>query len=286
MLTITSASGSATYWATVAQVVPVFALALVLELRRSASHWTVAQRWPRRIESAAHLVNAFLLFMAFGSALTALRERPEVLNARIVSVFLLSSLFLLVVNPVYLAVVRANVDLPLTLKKLLARPFLMRSIRQSLTTARRRLQEMEPEIVETERMVGLFVAHARADAAEVGLLQNNTRVWLDGFLNGTDQSEERVDYLQLHALRSLVAQYDAHPSVQLATRLRRVIHWIAHRQLARSRLIRAGYDSRVTDIEEAERFIKGHDLSPDELRLVTKSIERAGEEFLLIWEPR
>jgi len=285
MLTITSASGSATYWATVAQVVPVFALALVLELRRSASHWTVAQRWPRRIESAAHLVNAFLLFMAFGSALTALRERPEVLNAWIVSVFLLSSLSLLVLNPVYFAVLRANTDLIIA-PYLLWRRFTMRSMKQSVSTARREFREIEPGLIETERIVGLFVAHARADAAEVGLLQNNTRAWLDGFLNGTDRSDERSVELELRSLRSLVEKYDAHPTVELAIRLRRIIDWIAHRDLARFRLRRAKYDSLGARIEEAEAFLKKRDLSPDELELVTNSIQRAGEEFIIMWETR
>lgn len=101
----------AQYWAVIAQVVPVLALALVLEVRRVASKWTYEQRWRRVTQSITFLLIGMLLATAEIQSLIALLSgRPSPTIAAAAGIMVMVAMAALVINPLTDLFTSANVD--------------------------------------------------------------------------------------------------------------------------------------------------------------------------------
>ncbi len=276
---------SSTYWAAVAQIVPVLSLALVLEMRRSATRWTPQARAQRRVESAAHLVNGLLLVTTFIAATDPLRGRSPYLSGRTVSTFLVVSLFLLVINPLYYATVRSNVDLIVQADRRVRRLF-MRRRRQAIASYRAKLAELRSELVAMEDAVRTSITQARTAAAEVGLLGMTAAEWRVSIIKDEPAPQGRYDALHIGNFARLVDEYDRHPTAELASRLRRFRVWMAHENLAIFRRI----ETEIGDLEASaalvEARLKTGRLDSVEIMFVEENIKHAGEDFIAMWSSR
>ena len=72
MSSVEVARDSSPYWTTVAATVPVFALALVLEVRRNASRWSVKEALPRLVGAGGAILYAGILAVLFVRSLNGL----------------------------------------------------------------------------------------------------------------------------------------------------------------------------------------------------------------------
>jgi ribosomal protein L7/L12 len=100
------------FWAPVSQIVPVFALALVIEARRLSKTWVAERKFERRVVPPALAATAFILYLIESEALTRMlsgehdRER-----ASWVLLGLLIAATGIGVSPIYNLAVIANADL-------------------------------------------------------------------------------------------------------------------------------------------------------------------------------
>jgi hypothetical protein len=108
------------YWGTVAQIVPVFALTLVLEARRMAGTWAQRDRVDRVLTSTQLILVGALLFFTEILALSSLAQHTSspglVGNAELI---LIITMALLVMNPLGYLLVIGNVELWLIALRLL-----------------------------------------------------------------------------------------------------------------------------------------------------------------------
>jgi hypothetical protein len=214
----------AAYWTVVAQVVPVLALALVLEMRRSAGHWNAKYAWQRRAESTAYIIVGLALYSSFGAALGAIRGHRPMVNAAAVSILLQLSFSLLALNPLYYAAISGNQDL---VGRLFAGRLrrVRRRLRKRVELSVVRVEATSRELEETQAFVDELVARAQVEASRIGLLGSTALEWRDDYLGRSPHPEEFARDLELGSLDSLVAAYDEEPSIHLAARLRRIKQW-------------------------------------------------------------
>jgi hypothetical protein len=100
------------FWAPVSQIVPVFALALVIEARRLALGWNAENKLERRIIPLAFIIAALALYFIESEALNRmLSGQHDDLRARWVIFGLLLAATGIGVQPIYNLVVIANIDL-------------------------------------------------------------------------------------------------------------------------------------------------------------------------------
>jgi len=99
------------FWSTVAQVSPVLAFALMLEIRRTAKTWTVGQRWARLIQSFFYVAVMFALVNSFAIALDQLiSHSASPATLRLVAFVLTVVATFLLFNPLVELTFRANLD--------------------------------------------------------------------------------------------------------------------------------------------------------------------------------
>lgn len=101
---------SASYWSAVAASVPVFALALVLEVRRGASRWAQADTAYRIFGALGAVLYAVVLYVLFSKALTALVVGEGTTDAWWVNGLLTFLLSAAVVNPLIDVALRGTSD--------------------------------------------------------------------------------------------------------------------------------------------------------------------------------
>jgi hypothetical protein len=134
------------YWGTVAQIVPVFALTLVLEARRMAGTWAQRDRVDRVLTSTQLILVGALLFFTEILALSSLAQHTSspglVGNAELI---LIITMALLVMNPLGYLLVIGNVELWLIALRLLPGSK-WRKLRRSLKALAKRHAERLPEL--------------------------------------------------------------------------------------------------------------------------------------------
>ena len=101
---------SAPYWSAVAASVPVFALALVLEVRRGASRWAQADTAYRIFGALGAVLYAVVLYVLFSKALTALVVGEGTSQAWWVNGLLMFLLSAAVLNPLIDVALRGTSD--------------------------------------------------------------------------------------------------------------------------------------------------------------------------------
>jgi hypothetical protein len=280
MLAMVQTLNDSSYWEAVAQIIPVLAIALVIEARRSVTHWTVEKKWQRRVESVTHSANAFLLLTTFIGTLTTLATQKERLSADLTTYLLVASLFFLVINPVYLVMVRANVDLILVSAHLVH--FLLGAkARNELARMSAELDEAEDKIAPIMPQSEVLISMAREEVKDLGLFATTATEWRNSYL-GEPPYTQFPRQVGIEKVNDLVEQYDKAPSADLASRLRKIKLWQltytrAHtqEQLHEIQLLRAEITSmRHSTLRTLERH---------ELLYLRKNIEKAGEDFLVLW---
>ncbi|MFB2583327.1 hypothetical protein [Herbiconiux liukaitaii] len=106
------------YWGTLTQIVPVFALALVLEARRLASTWTITKKKARRWSAAWFAAVAVFLFTILFWGLNTLasgRSEPWQVTASLVLILVAAAM--LAIQPVIGLAIGGNVDAVLHLTR-------------------------------------------------------------------------------------------------------------------------------------------------------------------------
>lgn len=185
---------TAAFWASTAQIVPVFALTLVLELRRTASQWNLAMKAQRRIESVVLLTTGGALYWLFNDSLAGMRGRPA-MEPRYAAALLGIVLFLLAVNPLWLGVVRGNADILVMAAKMLGPLFRVLNFR-----VRGELNSLEADI--SAEIEDLNASIPRID----GIIKN-LRV-IDGqILYPTDELSRHFQDLMEH-IEKIVGEND------------------------------------------------------------------------------
>ncbi|PVU82268.1 hypothetical protein DDP54_03800 [Cellulomonas sp. WB94] len=127
---------------------------------------------------------------------------------------------------------------------------------------------------------------ARRAAAEVGLLDMTATEWRTSVIADEPSTEGAYEELQISNLARLVDDYDRQPSIEIASRLRRIRVWMAHRNLASLRRIGAELNHLEAILNAAEAHIEAGRLDPSEIEFVEENIKRAGEDFIVMWPIR
>lgn len=272
------------YWTTVAQVVPVFGIALVLEVRSAARNWTSLGKVQRRIESTVHVTNAFVLIAIFPVALVALSgaNQPGNISRAVVAVGLGVSLVLLVWLPIWATAGRANIDLVFLVQRTVPWSALSRLRRQ----LRRSLAEAEAVANETIELISLArtgYEQARADLASKGRFISTASEWMSGFAGEDDLDPEFERLVGRQALLQAVKEYDLKPTVPKARALRRMRVRSSLRLLAKARVQRARVLCIREDLLTSLDSLQRGRLGSKELRVVEASIQRASDAMLAPW---
>ena len=139
-----------TYWAAVITVVPVFALALVLEARRTAATWDLSARWLKLFLGLGYLYDGVALALIFTIALDRLAGDGDTSGAGFVNGLLLGVLVLLTVVPMADFVARGNPDVMLILRRVL--PW---------SAWRQERRQAKKYLVELDQLVGQFESTIR-----------------------------------------------------------------------------------------------------------------------------
>lgn len=272
------------FWSTVAQIVPVFGIALVLELRSAASHWTSTGRLQRRIESVVHMVNALILVTIFPIALGELsrgRDHGQI-GPGIVIVCLGVSFVVLVWQPVLAAAGRANIDAVFLLQRAL--PWSAISIeRRRVNRALRRLARLIEEVEDLVELARTVYLNARDELSAKGRLASSADHWFRQFAGGEVPGPEYEKLVGRSALLEAVTAYDLRPTAAGARRLREMKFRSGTRLFARARLQHAEVLAmRSSLLESLDRLQRGR-LSSAELEMVEANISRASEAVLAPW---
>ena len=107
----TSPGTSDAFWSTAAQITPVLAFALILQVRKTALAWSARQRVLRLIQSIGYFVVMGALVFSFSRALGSLiTGTTDFLAMAVVANVLTGTATLLLLNPIIDLVIRANPD--------------------------------------------------------------------------------------------------------------------------------------------------------------------------------
>lgn len=136
-----------TYWSTIAQICPVLAIPMAIEVRRLPRRWPRIRPWLRATESVAIVLAAFMICAVFELALSLLGSESDWPEARaFIPVALFYVLFALTVPFALDVAVRGNLELARWLSRLSLLP---RVAKQAVGRARPAQRSAERVAIET-----------------------------------------------------------------------------------------------------------------------------------------